>query len=333
MHGKYTLAGIIGFFALLFPLVTNAAVFMAEENVMVKEPVLDNLYIASGNPFITADVQGDLFVAGGNVDISGHIMGDLGAAGGTVKITGKVDGDVRVFGGTLFINSEIGGEVISFGGEVTYGPNARVGKDLIAGSDKLKIDPAAVIMGKRTVFEGPEKDKGQARPVNRTNAWLTGDFWVTMIYTILVYLLVAAVLMGAFPNIVKKYSQTAKAKGGTFWKHFGLGLLGLFVFPLSALLLLFTGIGALLGGILMVLWLMYFLLAFVVAGFLLGMVAKQVITKQNTDLDWYWGLGGVAVLPLLSSLPFVGWAVGLVFFTWAIGTMMDGDLQTFRSAK
>jgi cytoskeletal protein CcmA (bactofilin family) len=333
MCSKHTLAGIIGFLAIFLPLSVSAAVFLGEENVVVKEPVLDNLYVASGNPVIAADVQGDLFIAGGNVDVSGHIMGDLGAAGGTVNITGNVDGDVRVFGGTLFINSEIGGEVISFGGEVTYGPKAKVGKDLIAGSDNLKIDPAAVVTGKKTIFENPEKDKIQQRMAERANPWLTGAFWFSLIYTIAVYLLVAAVLMGAFPNIVKKYAQTAKGKGGTFWKHFGIGLLGVFVFPLSALLLLFTGIGSLLGGILLVLWLMYFLLAFVVAGFLLGMVAKQLFTKQNTDLDWYWGLGGVAALPLLSSLPFVGWAVGLVFFVWAMGTMMDGDLHTFRSAK
>jgi cytoskeletal protein CcmA (bactofilin family) len=333
MSNKQVIVSLMALFAVLLPWSVSAAVFVGGDNAIVKDPVQDNLYVASGNPVITADVTGDVFVAGGNVDVSGHVMGDLGAAGGTVKITGKVDGDVRVFGGTLFINSEIGGEVISFGGQVTYGPKAKIGKDLIAGSDELSIDPASVITGKKIVFTNPDTDKASSRPVEKTNAWLTGAFWVSMIYTVVAYLLVAVVLMGAFPNVVKKYTQTARAKGGTFWKHFGIGMLGVFVFPLSALLLLISGLGAMLAGIMLVLWLLYFLLSFVVAGFLLGMIAKQLITKDSSDLDWPWALGGVAVLPLISSIPLVGWAVGLVFFIWAMGTMLDGDLQTFRSVK
>lgn len=333
MIHKHTLGSLMAIFAILLPMTASAATFMSDANVLVTEPVMDNLYIASANPIVSADVIGDLFVTGGNVSVSGHVMGDLGAAGGSVTLTGPVDGDVRVFGGSIYIDSVVSGEIISFGGQVVYGPHARVGKDLVAGSDELKIDPAVTVGGKKSIFQGdPERIERMVQEV-KTYPLLTGAFWLALLFAILGYLVVAIALMGAMPNIVKKYVQNSLKDNGAFWVHLGIGLLALIAFPVAAMILFITGIGAMLGLLLLLLWAIYVLVALVFSGFLLGGVAKHVFTNSKSALDWTWALGGVVILPILSSIPWIGWVIGLVFFLWALGTAVAGDFRTFKAVK
>lgn len=330
---RQTLKRLMVILAVLLPMTASAATFLGDDNVLVTEPVADNLYIGSGNPIVSGDVSGDLFIAGGNVNVSGNIGGDLVAAGGTVTLTGKVAGDVRVFGGSIYIDSEVGGEIISFGGQVIYGPKARIGKDMIAGSDDLQISPAVTVGGKQTLFRGEEKTGDKVVTQAGIHPFLTAAFWIALLLSILAYLIVAAALMGAFPGAIKKYTQSALKDGAAFWVHLGIGLLILVALPIVSIVLMITGLGALLGVILLLVWVVYILVAMVVAGFLLGGLAKDMVTKTKSSLDWPWALGGVVVLPILSSLPVVGWVIGLVFFLWALGTMMSGDLRTFRAVK
>ena len=238
---------------MLLPMTASAATFMNEPTVLVADTVADNLYITSGNVVVSSDVKGDLLVAGGNINVLGNIEGDFGAAGGNINLTGKVDGDVRIFGGSIYVDSEVGGEIITFGGQVVFGPNARIAKDMVAGSEDLVIDPAVTVGGKQTILQSEYDSENTMIQRIETNPLLTGEFWLTLLFAMLGYLVVAIAMMAAMPNVVKKYVQTSLKDNSAFWVHLGIGLLALIAFPVAALVLMITGIGALLGIILLLL--------------------------------------------------------------------------------
>lgn len=322
--------GILGLLILGIPFFAGAATFMEEGNVSIGQTVSDNLYLVGGNPVVAGNVDGDLFVAGGNVSVSGNVSGDVGAAGGNVSITGTVDGDVRVFGGSLYIDSAIGGEVISFGGQIVYGPNAKIGKDLIAGADVITIDPETIVLGQKKLFE--EKQDGSGEDAREKGvAMLKGAFWMALLYGLLAYLVVAAALMGLMPNVIKKYTKAAIKDSSAFWKNLGIGLMVMIGLPVVALLLFISMIGAMLGGILLLLFVLYILLNLVVAGFLFGGLMQKWF-NAGKEVDWLWGLGGVIALSIISSVPFIGWLIGLVFFLWSVGMMASGDFALIRKA-
>lgn len=331
MTKKRLIVGFLGFSIFALPLIAGAATFMADDSVTSTETVNDNLYVAGGNPVVSGDVNGDLFIAGGNVNVSGNVTGDVGAAGGTVAILGNVDGDVRVFGGSLYIDSEVGGEVISFGGQIIYGPHAKIGKDLIAGGDEIIIDPEAIVAGEKRIFEDTSEQKME-KIRDRGADFMRGAYWMALLYGLLAYLVVAAAIMGLFPKLIKKYGKDAMKDSMAFWKNLGVGLLVMIGLPIVAILLFITMVGAMLGGILLVLFVLYILINLVTAGFLFGALMQKWM-KQGNEINWLWGLGGVVALSIISQIPLIGWLIGLTFFLWSVGTMASENFRLFRSVK
>jgi hypothetical protein len=96
-----------------------------------KEEVPKNLYLAGQNPTVDANVLGDLVIAGGVVTVNGEVQNGLLVAGGTLNINGKVGGNVRVAGGTVIIESTVEGDLVVFGGDVILGTKSVVSGDLL----------------------------------------------------------------------------------------------------------------------------------------------------------------------------------------------------------
>lgn len=322
---------ILGMMVLGLPMFASAATFLADGNPVSADTVNDNLYVTGGNPIVSGDVMGDLLIAGGNVSVSGNILGDLAAAGGSVSITGRVDGDVRVFGGTIYLDSTVKGEVISFGGQVVLGPQAKINKDLIAGGDEVKIHPNSIVLGKKNIMQ--EIKDVSVKVQEASSGIMSVAFWIGILYLILAYLIVGAVFMGVFPKVVKKCINGTLKDGNAFWRALGMGLVLLIIIPVVSFLLLITGIGAMLGGILMLMYAVYAMVSIVFAGMILGTLLKKLVKKGKPDVDWAWGLGGIVLFPLLSVIPFVGWIIGFVFFVWALGATISSDYGTFKSVK
>ncbi len=313
------------------PTVAMAAFFMADENVAAGDVVEGNLYLAGSSPVMSGDVRGDLYMTGGNVTVTGNVANDLVVGGGNVTITGLVEDDLRVFGGQVFINGTVNGEVISFGGDVTVGPNAVIGKDLVAGGGRVVVDESAKIAGERRIFVDesvPGEDPAQ-EVMNRAAA----EYWTGVLIIILGYVLVAAVIMGLFPHVTSRYITTATHKGA-FWKSLGLGLLLLIVTPIIALICFGTGVGTMLGFIILAMYLVYILVNLALAGVLFGAVCQKYAMKLlAAEFNWLWGLGGVVVLALLSMLPIVGFWIGAVFFLYSFGAVLTTDWKTFKAVK
>lgn len=324
---------IFAVLAISIPSIALAAVFKTDTNVPAGEVVVGNLYLAGSNPSVGGDVNGDLYIAGGNIVISGNVTEDVVAAGGNITITGEVGGDVRSFGGSVFIDSNVNGEVIASGGDVRIGPNAVIRKDLVAAGGDVSVDKTAKVYGSRTIESGEGKGRNFDKQIDPMMKFLTGAFWIGQIFLLLSYFVIVAILMGLFPNLVKKFSVRALSKG-QFWKSLGLGLLALIVTPIVAGICFVTGIGALLGVIVMLCYICYILVSIVLAGVLFGDVVRKLLFKpKKVEPSWGWALGGIALLQAFTLIPVVGWLLGFVFFLYSMGTVLVVEWKIARVVK
>lgn len=128
------------FLALVISFV-NACAFRIEygRNVLIHDPVFENLYIAGGSVTINAPVHGDLIIIGGNIIINDTITNDIIVAGGTVDINGFVAGDIRCAGGNVHISRSVSGDVVIAGGSVNVDNGISIGNLLASGGD-ITID-------------------------------------------------------------------------------------------------------------------------------------------------------------------------------------------------
>lgn len=325
------LSVLIAVMLLMIPTVAMAAYFLADENVPKGDVIMGNLYLAGGNPTMDGDVQGDLYMSGGNVTITGRVLKDLVVAGGNVSITGQVDDDVRVFGGQIYLDGKVNGEVIAFGGDVRLGPNASVRKDLVAGGGTVNVDENAKIFGTQKIYT--DTSEGIAEKKAEWEKYASAGTWFGIVFTILGYLVLASVLMGLFPNVVNRYLTNATKKG-SFWKQLGLGLLVLITAPIFAVIAMFTGIGAMLGVVVLFMYIIYIIVNLALAGVLFGsLMQKWIMKAKKVQMDWVWGLSGIAVLTLLTLVPVAGFILGAVFFLYSMGAVLTTDWKVMKQVK
>lgn len=324
---------LLAAFALAIPSLALAATFQTDTTLPAGETVVGNLYLAGGTPMVHGDVQGDLYMAGGNIVVTGKVADDLVTAGGNISLTGAVGGDVRAFGGSLFLDGEVEGEVIVSGGEVKIGPNAKIRKDLIAAGGSVSIDPAATVFGSKTIESGEKYEKKMEGFREPFAQYSQAGFWIGHAFAVLAFFAIAAVYLGLFPAVLKKWTRRAFDKG-QFWPNLGLGFVMLVVPPFIAALLFATGIGALLGGLVLLAYIAYILLNVALAGILFGELLKKWFTKaKKIEPTWGWALGGIALLHVVTLIPFVGWAIGLGFFVYSWGSMAVSDWKIARSVR
>lgn len=327
---------IFAFVAVLamgIPTLALAATFQANTNVPAGETVVGNLYLVGGTPTVNGNVQGDLYVAGGNVVVTGNVVEDLVTAGGNISVSGSTGGDIRAFGGTIFVDGMVNGEVIVSGGDVKIGPNAQIRKDLVAAGGTVEVDPNAKIFGSQMIqadTEQAEKTRTMREPWAQ---FAQVAFWTAQVLALLAYFVVAATFLGLFPNVVKKWCTTGLGKG-QFWPALGLGALALVVTPIISVILMMTGVGALLGVLLLLVYVVSILFTLPVAGILFGEWLKKVFTKaRKVEPTWQWALGGIVLLHLVSLVPYVGGLVSFVFFLFAWGALFMMKWKVVRSLK
>jgi hypothetical protein len=119
----------------------SASAFRIEygNNVIIRQPVFEDLYIAGGSITINAPIHGDLIIAGGTIIINDTVTNDILLAGGNVTFNGFVGDDIRCAGGNIHISKNVVGDVVVAGGEVTIDETVMIG-GLIASGGNITID-------------------------------------------------------------------------------------------------------------------------------------------------------------------------------------------------
>lgn len=109
------------------------------KDIVISQPVYEDLYIAGGNITINASIYGDLIIAGGTIIINDTVTSDILLAGGTVTFNGFVGDDIRCAGGKIHIAKNVTGDVVVTGGHVTIDKTVTIGGLLASGGD-ITID-------------------------------------------------------------------------------------------------------------------------------------------------------------------------------------------------
>jgi hypothetical protein len=108
-------------------------------NVVISQPVNEDLYVTGGNITINASIHGDLIIAGGTVIINDTITNDILLVGGNITFNGFVGDDIRCAGGNIHISKNVTGDVVLGGGEVMIDKGVTIG-GLIVGGGNITID-------------------------------------------------------------------------------------------------------------------------------------------------------------------------------------------------
>jgi len=311
------LAGLMIF---AMPVLCQAMTVKTDGNLGLSEVVFGNLYLTGGAPVIAGSVQGDLIAAGGTVVVTGTVDEDAFIMAGNTNVSGKVAGDLRVFGGSVFIDGTVNGEVVVTGGDVRVGPNAVVQGDFLASGGSVTINPQAKIFGKKTIQADSEGEDGKWK--KGLEKFLQVAFLIGQLMTIIGLLLIGMTLFGIFPNIVNRVVQQGLQKG-QFWKNIGLGIVIMVATPLSALLCFMSGIGVMMGLILMFVFVLGILMSMVFSGYIFGgLVYKLVKKPKKLQMGWGIVIAGIAVLHLISLIPFIGFLFVLVFMLLSWGSLV-----------
>jgi hypothetical protein len=105
------------------------------KNVIISQPVYEDLYVAGGNITINAPIYGDLIIAGGTIVINDTVTNDILLAGGNIIFNGSVGDDIRCAGGTIRISKNVTGDVVAAGGKVIIDAGVSIGGLMVSGGD------------------------------------------------------------------------------------------------------------------------------------------------------------------------------------------------------
>jgi len=322
-----------------------------------------NLYVAGGSVLVNKVISGDLFAAGGSVNVAAEIGGDLFAVGGNVTVANPVSGDARLGGGNIVINAPVSGDVLAGGGTILFSSDAIVGGDLwigggvvnftsrvagdakIAGGEvfingfvagQLEIQAEKLIFGPEARVSGPISYKGSSEAIVQDGAQVgeiefsrfkveskSVSYAGFLLFALLKFLtmLVAGLIVY---RLSRKSSRAFVALGyKKFWSGLGLGLVGIIVTPVVAVILMITVVGAFAGLILLFGFILSLMISAVYSLMLIGATLEKWIRKEKeVRLTWLTVLWGVLAGEIIFFIPFVGGLVLFVFYLATFGTLL-----------
>lgn len=335
------------------------------ERVLKQGHYLQDQYLAGETVEVRALVEGDVVVAGGRVMIEEQVTGDVIAAGGTVDIRAVVGDDVRAAGGRVLVSGDVAGDLIAAGGQVTLPVDATVGErawlaggevlvagfvgqelraaggeitlsgeidgDVLAYGEKLRVLPTARIAG-RLVHYGPAP--AEIAPAAEILGGVThhrveidthaGERMVRGMATLLLLALLTAgiALYLAFHHFASASVTVLQERP---WASLGIGLAVFFTVPPVSLLLLMTGIGAVLAAIAMTLYALLLLAGFLLAMLCAGDLLLGLVHRNGTATRPWRVLSLVAVFLVLwvtGFMPVLGVVIGYFVMMFGAGALM-----------
>ena len=118
-----------------------------------------------------------------------------------------------------------------------------------------------------------------------------------------------------------------------FWKETLRGFIISVVLPIAAIISFITVIGALLGGLGLMLYGLMAALSSIFAAMVLGALIFRLILKQpNFTVDWRSVVVGVVLMAIFKVIPYVGWIFAFIFFLVAFGTLFNYLYRNFKKA-
>ena len=287
---------------------------VAGGTVRILGSVGDDMRIVGGNITVSSDVGGDMVVAGGMVRVlsDSRVGEDAIIAGGAVIMSGKIDGDLTVYGEDVMIDGQIDGDVVlKFTKKVTIGEGASIAGNLTYSSlEEVEIPGGVFVGGEVTRVELMSK-KFEKEGLDRFV-----DFFILMKFLLMLVAGVLAVI------VFKRFSKTVGVESYShFWMHALIGFLALIVVPIAVVLLLATMLGAYIGIVLLVAYVLLLAIAKIYTGILAGALLSKWF-KKEIIVDWKWTVLGITMLQALALIPVFGTLFGCLLVLVTFGTLL-----------
>jgi hypothetical protein len=261
--------------------------------------------------FWGAQLGGNAFSAARRVTVSA----DSTIAGGAsltateaAEMRGQVARDfVALAKGTTMLGS-VGGDMTAYGARATLGAGAQVGGDLnatVKHADELSVSSQASVGGETTVTIWEEEP----------SKYLTAKFYVTEALKLVAAFISGLVLFLLLPGL----RDARLDRGVDALVTAGWGAIGLIAVPALAVVTVFTIIGAPLGIIALLLWLVSLYAAGIVVAALLG----QRLFADGGRSEPLMLLVGLSIVFVLINLPFVGDMMQLLVLVVGLGLIVQ----------
>jgi len=287
-------------------------VLAAGQTVRLTGPVGGSVMAAGNSVIVTGDVDGSVRAAGRSVTLGGLVKSNAQAGGQTVIVseTAKVGKDLHVGGtsvdldGTVgrllglaaqnaAVRGTVGGDVKFEGDELSLGPGASVGGELLYRSDlEPEMAQGATIAGGVTKLPPRPGAEGKR-----------GFSLVGFLLRLVTWFAFGAVGIAVAPRI---FRAAAVAVAVRPWWNLLLGFLVLVATPVAVIVAMITVIGIPLGLVALIGWLVALLFSGVPVGAYLG---GRMLRSASPYLALFLGL---LVLALLGLVPYLGFITKLV---------------------
>jgi uncharacterized RDD family membrane protein YckC len=275
--------------------------------------------ISWGNPLVSI---------GKDVELkAGQTAEAVVVIGGSAKVHGKVHEAVVVIGGDVDLDGEVGETVVAVFGNINARPGAKINGDAVAVGGKVDVAEGASVLRPSPNLQLPDLKWLRKyfthcvlflRPLAPEVGWI----WPVAGIFFLFYLLVAAL----FPRPVEAcVSELTRRPATTFL----MGLLTKMLLPIIFVILIATGVGAL-------------VLPFVIAGIFLGTIVGKVALFEwlGLKLGRHFGEGtqkpliafvlGSLIITILYCIPFIGLLMLLVVSVWGLGGAVNAAFFGLR---
>ncbi len=325
--------------------------------VVVADPVADDVLTAGSTVRIAAEVQGDVAAAGGEVTVAGPVDGYVMSAGRRVALEGRVGNDVWAAGetvdvvGTVGNNAMVAGRLVHLHPESSIGHDAslagetvtaegrvernlrigaataRIGADVggavHARADRVRVLPGAVIRGDLVVraLAPPEiAPEAQVLGAVRYEEIERGGMWqwpLSWLLSFAALLLLALAVAKLAPAWSDRVTATLRAHVG---KSFAGGVALLLGLPLAAIALAITLVGIPLAAALLAIGVLLMLLSGVFVAYRVGEWTLARLHRREAS-RWLRLVTGVALVSLGVSLPAVGWLMAIAVVIAGMGAL------------
>lgn len=328
--------------------------------------VEDDFYVTAGDISMSGEVREDMYAVGGSVTVNGPVGVDLTALSGATQIHAEVGDDVRIIGGEVVIADHVGGDVFVVGGVLKILSSASIGGDvffyggeadisgpvdgsIMGAADSVRVDSIIgngidmiigreLTLGERASVRGDVRYQSPSELTRSQDAVVEGsvvrnevegeeESWTDELPLVSLFVLIFAALCAylffreRLQNLVAEiYSNPGRV---------GLiGLAVLFLVPIAVLLAFVTVLGALLGIVGLLVWLLLLSATYILTSVTLGALVFALVNRTPT-VSLPSVILGAFLLQFLYYIPVIGGLIVLVCFVLTLGVLAYQIYQLF----
>ncbi len=336
----------------------NESVFLAGKSLTIDSDIVGDLICAGQDITINSKVTGDVICAGQNIEINGPVEGNVRLASQNIDLNGSVARNITVASQNLLISktSNIRGDV--FYGVQNVDINGIMGRDLAGGSESITITGsllrnAKIATQKITIADSAKLGGDLEYYIEKTGASSINEKSIKgkvtrhevvmqqkeqfkkdlqkitpiallfkILFSIASSYLLVLVLLYFTPNrtnLIVKNIKNHPLKSAL------VGFAVLVTGPIAVVLSFLTVIGAAVGVVVSLFYILSLILAFNYVALRLGQFLSTKYSSLSSSV-YLSALAGCSLLVLIVHLPFIGMVLGFIIFLIGLGASLSSYL-------